>query len=254
MFPEGLNITWSLRAEQLSLYLTAISGFWWLFWTFSVFCSSPPPPPTPFQSLPTLLPQGKKVVRLERITCFSAAMSLRFHPQPSDVIVSLRQSSHLHGGSSASPAQGREIGPQQKAKCAFNLNNPFNLSSIMYDQPGLLILLQFEESSKELFLFYLQRFSLLSNLTYTHKKIHVLISAHKHALLLRNKFISPTVIQIFKEKLLFFYIFSDSAELCTPFRWHLRSEVTNLGIKLKKTRCLFKDQSLSYRNLPTVWA
>lgn len=90
---------------------------------------------------------------------------------------------------------------------------------------------------------------------HTHtKKIHVLISAHKHALLLRNKFISPTVIQIFKEKLLFFYIFSDSAELCTPFRWHLRSEVTNLGIKLKKTRCLFKDQSLSYRNLPTVWA
>ncbi|KAM3616772.1 uncharacterized protein V6R79_023174, partial [Siganus canaliculatus] len=48
------------------------------------------------------------------------------------------------------PAQGQEIGPLQGAKCAFNLNNPFNLSSIMWKQLGALILLQFEENSLEL--------------------------------------------------------------------------------------------------------
>lgn len=48
------------------------------------------------------------------------------------------------------PAQGQEIGPQQGAKCAFNLNNPFNLSSIMWKQLGALILLQFEGNSLEL--------------------------------------------------------------------------------------------------------
>lgn len=48
------------------------------------------------------------------------------------------------------PAQGQEIGPQSEAKCAFNLNNPFNLSSIMWKQLGALILLQFERNSSEL--------------------------------------------------------------------------------------------------------
>lgn len=87
------------------------------------------------------------MVRLERITCFCAAASPSFQPQPFDVIVSLQRSSHLNGGSPASPAQGREIGPQQEAKCAFNLNNPFNLSSIMCKQLGPLILLPFEGKS-----------------------------------------------------------------------------------------------------------
>lgn len=91
------------------------------------------------------------MVRLERITCFCAAVSPSFQPQPFDVIVSLQRSSHLNGGSPASPAQGREIGPQQEAKCAFNPNNPFNLSSIMCKQLGSLILLQFEGKSEQLF-------------------------------------------------------------------------------------------------------
>lgn len=47
------------------------------------------------------------------------------------------------------PAQGQEIEPQQGAKCAFNLDNPFNLSSITWEQPGALILLQFEGNSLE---------------------------------------------------------------------------------------------------------
>lgn len=157
MFPEGLNITWSPRAEFSTIitsrrrYFKA-GGFSDLSWY-----SALPPPQHLHNHYRHWFSWGKKVVRLERITCFSAAMSLRFHPQPSDVIVSLWRSFHLHGGSSASPAQGREIGPQQKAKCAFNLNNPFNLSSIICYQLGPLILLQFEGSSWELF--FLQRFS-----------------------------------------------------------------------------------------------
>lgn len=149
MFPEGLNITWS-RGAEFSTIITSRRCY---------FKAAGFSDLSRYSALFFFLPQhlhnhyrhwfswGKKVVRLERITCFSAAISPRLHPQPSDVIVSLRRSSHLHGGSPASPAQGREIGPQQKAKCAFNLNNPFNLSSIMCYQLGPLILLQFEGSS-----------------------------------------------------------------------------------------------------------
>ncbi|KAF0030125.1 hypothetical protein F2P81_016856 [Scophthalmus maximus] len=48
------------------------------------------------------------------------------------------------------PAQGQEIGPQRGAKCAFSLNNPFNLSSIMWKWLGAVILLQFEGNFFEL--------------------------------------------------------------------------------------------------------
>lgn len=106
----------------------------------------------------------EKVVRLKRITCFSAAVSLKFQPQLFEMIVSLQRSSRLHGGSPAPPAQGRGIGPQQEGKCAFNLHNPFNLSSIMCKQPAPLISIQLEGKSQEPF-FLQKKFSLLSNLT-----------------------------------------------------------------------------------------
>lgn len=116
----------------------------------------PPPPPRPahhtFSSAMVLffsrlrdhywhrLSWGKRIVRLEMISCLSLLPCL----QPFYIIVMLRSDVLICMVAAPLPACGWEIEPQQGAKCAFSLNNPFNLSSITGKQLRALILLQSE--------------------------------------------------------------------------------------------------------------
>lgn len=85
------------------------------------------------------------------IACFSLLPCPRDFPhKPFDIIVIRRGNLLICMVAALLQAQGRENGRQQGAKCAFNLNNPFNLSSIMWRQLGALILLQFERSALEI--------------------------------------------------------------------------------------------------------
>lgn len=91
------------------------------------------------------------MVQLEMIACFSLLPCPRdFSPKPFHIIVIRRGNLLICMVAALLQAQGRENGRQQGAKCAFNLNNPFNLSSVMWRQLGALILLQFERSALEI--------------------------------------------------------------------------------------------------------
>lgn len=93
----------------------------------------------------------KRMVQLEMIACFSLLPCPRdFSRKPFHIIVIRRGNLLICMVAALLQAQGRENGRQQGAKCAFNLNNPFNLSSIMWRQLGALILLQSERSALEI--------------------------------------------------------------------------------------------------------
>lgn len=93
----------------------------------------------------------KRMVQLEVIACFSLLPCPRDFSRKLFHIIVIRRSNLLICMVAALlQAQGRENGHQQGAKCAFNLNNPFNLSSIMSRQLGALILLQCERSALEI--------------------------------------------------------------------------------------------------------
>lgn len=91
------------------------------------------------------------MVQLEMIACFCLLPCPRdFSRKPFHIIVIRRGNLLICMVAALLQAQGRENGRQQGAKCAFSLNNPFNLSSIMWRQLGALILLQFERSVLEI--------------------------------------------------------------------------------------------------------
>lgn len=93
---------------------------------------------------------GKRIVRLKMIACLFPLPCLQDFLTNAHIIVIHCSGLLICMAAALLPAQGQEIGPQQGAKCAFNLNKPFNLSSITWKQLRALILLQFKGNNLEL--------------------------------------------------------------------------------------------------------
>lgn len=124
----------------------------WGFLLFSPLCSlskiyfSPQPP----QSLLTLVLLRRKNGLIRNDCLLFRCHVSRPFSQLFPIIVILCSDLLICMVAALLPVQGQEIGPQREAKCAFNLNNPFNLSSIMWKQLGAPIPFQFEGNSFEL--------------------------------------------------------------------------------------------------------